>query len=33
MSLPTDGTTSNDFIDDWVKIALPASQDEQDMVA
>ncbi|RVW62637.1 Carbonic anhydrase, chloroplastic [Vitis vinifera] len=32
MSLPTDGTTSNDFIDDWVKIALPASQDEQDMV-
>ncbi|CBI15025.3 carbonic anhydrase 2 isoform X2 [Vitis vinifera] len=24
MSLPADGTTSNDFIDDWVKIALPA---------
>ncbi|RVW53113.1 Carbonic anhydrase, chloroplastic [Vitis vinifera] len=22
MSLPADGTTSNDFIDDWVKIAL-----------
>ncbi|RVW53115.1 Carbonic anhydrase, chloroplastic [Vitis vinifera] len=24
MSLPADGTTSNDFIDDWVKIGLPA---------
>ncbi|WJZ98502.1 hypothetical protein VitviT2T_017018 [Vitis vinifera] len=33
MSLPADGTTSNDFIDDWVKIALPARQDERDMAA
>ncbi|XP_059656376.1 carbonic anhydrase 2-like isoform X2 [Cornus florida] len=24
MSLPSDGTTSNDFVDDWVKIGLPA---------
>ncbi|KAJ9140330.1 hypothetical protein P3X46_030989 [Hevea brasiliensis] len=24
MSLPEDGSTSNDFIDDWVKIGLPA---------
>ncbi|CAK7328925.1 unnamed protein product [Dovyalis caffra] len=24
MSLPEDGSTANDFIDDWVKIALPA---------
>ncbi|XP_059645139.1 carbonic anhydrase 2-like [Cornus florida] len=24
MSLPSDGTTSNDFVHDWVKIGLPA---------
>ncbi|KAF2311407.1 hypothetical protein GH714_022736 [Hevea brasiliensis] len=24
MSLPEDGSTSNDFVDDWVKIGLPA---------
>ncbi|XP_065880702.1 carbonic anhydrase, chloroplastic-like [Euphorbia lathyris] len=24
MNLPEDGSTSNDFIDDWVKIGLPA---------
>ncbi|KDP31102.1 hypothetical protein JCGZ_11478 [Jatropha curcas] len=26
MSLPKDGSTSNDFIDDWVKIGLPAKR-------
>lgn len=26
MSLPDDGITSNDFIDDWVKIGLPAKE-------